>query len=418
MTAGAVASAVAHYRETIRLSPASADLHVHLSLLSDALMDQGRFDEALVYSLEALRLAPNSALAYCTLGELACHDRYAFSEDDIRNLQALAAGSRQHAREASLLYFTLAAHWEQKGQYGEAFRCYRAANDLKWWVYRECNQQFIPSRHRQLIDDLIAAFSPEFFAKACSFGSPGAQPIFVIGMVRSGTSLVEQILASLPGVFGAGERDDLNELANALPGRLQGSCRYPACMKGVDAATIRWLADVYQKRIDQVSGGVHRVVDKMPHNYLHLGLIAALFPRARIIHCRRNILDVCLSAYLQNFKWLPYASRLEDIGFCYREYERLMEHWRQVLPLPIHEVVYEDLVANQETVSRALIAFCGLEWDDRCLAFYKTERAVQTSSKLQVRQPIHTHSVGHAERFEAFLQPLRDALADPERLVR
>ena len=135
----------------------------------------------------------------------------------------------------------------------------------------------------------------------------------------------------------------------------------------------------------------------MPHNYLHLGLIAVLFPRGRIIHCRRDPMDVCASAYFQNFKWLPYAASLEDIAFYHRQYERLMAHWRRVLPMPMHEVVYEELVANQEAVSRELVAFCGLDWDDRCLTFYKSPRAVQTASKLQVRQPIYTPFRGPLE---------------------
>ncbi len=155
------------------------------------------------------------------------------------------------------------------------------------------------------------------------------------------------------------------------------------------------------------------MIDKMPHNYRHLGMIAVLFPRARVVHCRRDALDVCVSAYFQNFGELPYATSLTDLGFYFRQYERLMEHWRTVLPLRMHEVVYEEMVANQERVSRDLIAYCGLSWDERCLEFYKLTRAVRTASKLQVRQPIYTHAVARWKRYEAYLQPLRDELAGP-----
>jgi hypothetical protein len=174
---------------------------------------------------------------------------------------------------------------------------------------------------------------------------------------------------------------------------------------------MRTLAHLYQGRLARLSGGpMIRVIDKMTHNYLHLGLIAILFQNARIVHCRRDPMDVCASTYLQNFKWLPYAASMEDIGFYYRQYERLMAHWRRVLPLPIHEVSYEEMVADQEVVSRKLVAFCGLAWDDRCLAYHQSDRPVQTASKLQVRRPMYKTSVARWKCFEAHLEPLKEAL--------
>ena len=142
----------------------------------------------------------------------------------------------------------------------------------------------------------------------------------------------------------------------------------------------------------------------MPHNYLHLGLISMLFPRAHLIHCRRNPMDVCASAFFQNFKWMPHAASLDDIAFYHGIYIRLMDHWRRVLPMPIHEVVYEEMVADTEAESRKLVAACKLDWNDNCLAFYRTKRSVQTASKLQVRQPIYRHAVG---RLEAVRGPSR-----------
>jgi tetratricopeptide (TPR) repeat protein len=417
---GDVASAVAHYGETIRLKPDAVKAHIYLS---DALMEQGRFDLALKHSLEALRLEPDSALAYCTLGELASNGHYQFPESAIAAMQTLVAAGQQEPRDASLLFFTLAAHWERQGDHREAFRCYRRANELKREVYRQSKQAFDPRKHRELIDRLIGTFTADLFERTRRFGSESEKPIFIVGMVRSGTSLVEQILASLPDVYGAGELRDVDQIAHALPRRLGTAAPYPACVTALDDATTRTLATLFLHRLDNLGqagcvSGAGRVIDKMPHNYLHLGLISILFPRCRIIHCRRQMLDVCVAVYLQNFKWLPYASSLEEIGFYYRNYERLMEHWRRVLPLPVHEVVYEDLVANQEVVSRSLVAFCGLPWDERCLAFHKSPRTVQTSSKLQVRKPLYTHSLARWKRFEAYLKPLQDALADPDAILR
>ena len=186
-------------------------------------------------------------------------------------------------------------------------------------------------------------------------------------------------------------------------------------MQHLDPGTARSLAYGYLQRLAREAGAASRIVHKMPHNYLHLGLIAMLFPRAHIIHCRRHPLDVCASAYFQNFKWMPHAASLEDIAFHHGQYERLMEHWRRVLPVPIHEVVYEELISDAPAVSRALVAACGLDWDERCLSFYRTERVVQTASKLQVRRPIYGSSVGRWTAFRAHLEPLRRALGIPER---
>jgi hypothetical protein len=308
-----------------------------------------------------------------------------------------------------MVHFTLAGHWERSADYDRAFVHYRQANDLKRECYRQRAMAFDQDKHKDLIDRLIAFFTPEFFQKTRHFGADTELPVFVVGMVRSGTSLVEQILASHPQASGAGELKDIDQLSLTLPERL-GGASYPDCLAQLDPLTAKTVAYAYLLRLAHDSGAAVRVVDKMPHNCLHLGLIAVLFPRARIIHCRRDPMDVCASAYFQNFKWLPYAASMEDIAFYHRQYERLMAHWRRALPTPIHEVVYEEMVAHQEAVSRDLVRHCGLDWDDRCLAFYQSKRAVQTASKLQVRQPIYTRSVAGWKRFESHLQPLRDAL--------
>jgi hypothetical protein len=185
-------------------------------------------------------------------------------------------------------------------------------------------------------------------------------------------------------------------------------------MSRLDLSSARALGEEYLSRLSRLGPEAARIIDKMPHNYLHLGSICALFPRARIIHCRRDVMDVCLSCYFQNFIWVNYASSMEDLGFYYRQYERLMRHWREVLPSSIHEVAYEELVRDHERVSRGLIAFCGLDWSDRCLAFHENRRAVQTASKLQVRRPLYASSIGRWKHYEHHLFPLQQALAsDP-----
>src|SRR5262249_44642481 len=426
-----------HYREAIRLNPAAVNQYL---FLSDALQEQGELEEALALSLHALRLNPDSALAYCTLGELAGHGCYTLTDADVQHVQDLLDAGSQTPQDASLLYFTLAAHRERVGCYDLAFPCYRRANALKQQVYRQANQAFDAGKHRALIDSLIAVFTPAFLNGVRTFGSDREAPVFVVGLVRSGTRLVEQILASHPQVHGAGERKEIDQLATSLSvvngGVVSGDwlpetrhpapltphhsprtppLRYPGCVQHLDPGTARSLAYGYLQRLARQAGAASRIVDKMPHNYLHLGLIAMLFPRARIIHCRRDPLDVCASAYFQNFKWMPHAASLEDIAFHHGQYERLMEHWRRVLPVPIHEVVYEELVADPRAVSRALVAACGLDGEGRCLRFSRNDRVVRTASKLQVRRPIYGSSVGRWKAFQAPLEPLRLALGSPGR---
>ena len=333
--AGHVPDAVRHYREAIRLNPAAVNQHL---FLSDALQEQGKLEEALALSLHALRLNPDSALAYCSLGELAGHGCYTLTDADIQHMQDLLDAGPLSPQDASLLCFTLAAHWERIGCYDLAFPCYCRANALKQHVYRLANQAFDAGNQRALIDSLIAAFTPSFLERVRTFGVDSEVPVFVVGLVRSGTSLVEQILASHPQVHGAGERKEIDQLANNLKedgGRMRDESnrsdsssivppssisRYPACLQHMDPGAARSLAYGYLQRLARQAGAASRIVDKMPHNYLHLGLIAMLFPRARIIHCRRDPLDVCASAYFQNFKWMPHTASLEDIAFHHGQY--------------------------------------------------------------------------------------------------
>jgi tetratricopeptide (TPR) repeat protein len=402
-----VPEAIWHFRESIRLNPRAVNQYI---FLSEALQQQGCLDDALALVVEALRLDPNSALAYSTLGDLADHGCYNLTEADIQHMLDLLGANPLSAQDASLLNFALAAHWERAGHHDEAFACYHRANELKQQVYRQANQAFDRDKHHDLIDSLIATFTPGFLERTGTFGIDSEVPVFVVGMVRSGTTLVEQILASHPQIHGAGERKEIDQLATTLHEHVLGSEAYPACLERLDPGAGRSLAYGYLQRLARRAGTASRIIDKMPQNYLHLGLIALLFPRAHIIHCQRDPMDVCASAYFQNFKWVPHTASLEDIACYHREYSRLMAHWRRVLPMPIHEAIYEDLVSNPEAVSRNLVAACGLGWDDRCLTFYRTERIVQTASKLQVRRPIYRNSVGRSKAFAAHLEPLRLAL--------
>jgi len=403
---GRPAEAEPHYREALRLAP---DYSAAQSNLAGVLIELGRFAEAAACCQEALRADPGSALAYRYLGELAAQGLYHFRDDQVRGMESLLADGRLSRDDASNLHFALADILNRQGQYDRAFAHYRQANDLKEQIFHQKNLAFDPDGHRRMIDELIITFDRNFFERVASFGVDSEVPVFVVGMPRSGTTLVAQILSSHPQVIAAGELRDLQEILHQTPIPGDGGA-YPGRLAGLDQATARVMAECYLQRLSRLGGEPARVVDKMPHNYLHLAGAFALFPRARVIHCRRDPRDVCLSCYFQNFAWVNYASNLEHLGFYYRQYERLMRHWEQTLPLQRYEVDYEELIGNPERISRELIAFCGLDWNDRCLAFHENSRTVQTASKLQVRRPIYTTSIGRWKRYEKDLLPLQQAL--------
>jgi len=230
-------------------------------------------------------------------------------------------------------------------------------------------------------------------------------------MPRSGTTLVEQVLASHPAVHGGGELTTLADIVREQAGLR--SCTYPRVLADLEAAEVSALGAEYVRRLRALAPGALRVTDKMPGNFRFLGLIRLALPGARIIHCRRNPVDTCLSCYQQNFhEGHAFTNDLTDLGRYYRAYARLMEQWRRIFPGQFLEVDYEGLVTDFERESRRMLEFAGLPWDDACLRFHQTPRSVDTASRWQVRQPLYRRSVERRRNYERHLGPLREALGD------
>jgi tetratricopeptide (TPR) repeat protein len=397
------------FREALRIDPAYSRARNHLGF---ALLVQGKAAEALAEFQETLRRDPGNSHAVSGLSRLAAAGHFRFSDEEIRRLQELTARPGIPLQDLCRLHFALARVLDKARSFAEAFEHCRRGNELRRELDRRRGVVFDPARQRELVDKLIAAYTPAYFARVRPFGLDSELPVFIVGMLRSGTSLAEQILASHPQIHGAGELEDLNRLAGTLPQRLGAAISYPECVALLDGATARAVASVYLQKLKRLGGDALRVVDKMPMNFLHVGLIATLFPKARFIHCRRDPMDTCVSCFFQNFADpQPFALDLEHLGLFYREYERLMAHWTRVLPVTVFELSYEELTANQEAASRRLVAFCGLEWNERCLNFHDTQRAVRTASSLQVRQPMYRTSVGRWKNYETQLQPLLKSLS-------
>jgi len=289
------------------------------------------------------------------------------------------------------LHFAIGKYFDDIADFEQAFGSYRHANELK----KQHAAGYDRARATRAIDAIIERHDRGWLSEASVGANPSPRPVFIVGMPRSGTTLAEQILASHPSVFGAGELSFWGTESAKDPARS-------------GASPIRKLADEYLQLLATYSDDALRVLDKMPENFLCLGLMHAALPNARIIHMRRNPLDTCLSNYFQNFLTAhAYASDLEDLAHYYREYLRLMTHWQHTLPAEaMLDVFYEDLIEDQETWSRKMVEFVGLPWDPVCLDFHRTERTVSTFSKWQARQRISRSSVGRWRNYERFLGPL------------
>ncbi|MBE9554329.1 MAG: sulfotransferase [Proteobacteria bacterium] len=321
--------------------------------------------------------------------------------------EVLAAGVEEKEAE-SALEFALATRYEALKQHEEAFGHYILANARKREALEDRGVVYNREAEDARTDLMMQVYAgPEVFEGPT--GNDSEMPIFIVGMPRSGTTLTEQILASHPRMAGAGE---LTAIGNAIK-RMRDTLGYPRNPPTEKA--LKNIAQLYLQRLREVDAAALRVTDKMPGNFNHLGLITRIFPKARIIHCRRNPVDNCLSCFIQNFgaEGLAWSFDLEDAAHQYRDYHRLMAHWRAILPPGrMLEIDYEDTVANLEGQARKLVDFVGMEWDDSCLSFHENKRAVITASHDQVRRPIYNTSVGRWKKYGPRVTPLVDALSD------
>lgn len=428
--------AIEVYRKAIELQPDKASLIV---AFSRALMTSNRVEEAetvLKPLLEKFPEAPSLRAQFASV-RLYQGDRKAAAEiaDEIVNKfpktagvhYTLAQSEREGDHEAriaqieevlaegveekeaeSALEFALATRYEALKRHEEAFDHYIRANARKREALEDRGVVYDREAEEARIDAMTKVYAgPETFEGP--FGSDSELPVFIVGMPRSGTTLTEQILASHPEMAGAGE---LTAIGNAVK-RMRETIGYPRNPPTEKA--LKNIAELYLQRLREVDAHALRVTDKMPGNFHYVGLITRIFPKARIIHCRRNAVDNCLSCFVQNFgaEGLSWSFDLEDAAHQYREYHRLMEHWRSVLPPGrMLEIDYEETVADLEGQARKLVDFVGMEWDDACLSFHETKRAVITASHDQVRQPIYKSSVGRWKRYGPKVTPLVEALSD------
>ncbi len=384
-------------RRALAIEPRHPEAHNSLGTLH---VERGEFAEAEAAFHAALRCDPGFSPALLNLVHTRrIHPRDA---DLVARIEALTARKGPAGEEAADLHFALGKAREDLGDFERAFRHYQEGNRQRRRGVRH-DRRMAEKRAAAIAHD----YDADFFLHTAGQGDPSSRPVFIVGMPRSGTSLVEQILASHPDCFGAGELPNLGLQARSL------GARPSKRILELEPEELAALGRAYLESLPADSAGAARVTDKMPANWLHLGLAAAVLPGARVIWCRRDAMDVCFSIYAQQFTHqdaYPYAFDLEDIASEYRCCERLMEHWTRTLPIPLHEVRYERLVEDLEGVTASLLEFCGLPFDARCLRFHETDRRVGTASNWQVRQPLYRSSLARWRLFESQLGPLRSAL--------
>lgn len=397
---GDLDAAVADYEAVLGRDPGRRDAAHDLAV---AEAERGHVDRALERFRAILDADPLNAAAlheWVGLGGAAANPGAWLAR-----VEEAAAAPDLDDRGRALLHYAAGRLCDRLDRTDEAFGHWRAANE-----FQAAAEPFDPEAFAARVDGLIGAFTPELFERLQGLGDPEVRPIFVVGVPRSGTTLVEQILASHAEVHGAGERPDMGRIVLDLPAECDGA-DYPGCVANLAPEASRRLAARYLDAV-RPPDGPPRTADKLPSNFLRLGVVALLFPNARIVDCVRDPLDIGLSCFAQNFTApQPFSHRLDWIAAYIAGKERLMAHWHEALPLPVHALSYEALVDDLESETQALLDFCGLPWDDRCLDFHATARPVQTASLTQVRRPIYTSSVGRWRRYADHLAPLGEALA-------
>jgi tetratricopeptide (TPR) repeat protein len=384
-------------RRLVAQAPHLAATHLDLARL---LLERGMFDEAAQHAAQAVETIPSA------LYELALAKR--MTETDrplVDRIRVLVERAGMVALARITIHFGLGKAYDDLGDYAEAMRQYDAANQLRAMSVR-LDRQALVERYDRSID----SFTTEALARVrlpITRRPDDDLPVFIVGMPRSGTTLLEQILSSHPAVAAGDELAFwIDRLSNSKDSRIDS----------IEAGALSEAAEEYRRLLRRIGPESLRVTDKAPFNFEFLGQLRLLLPDARIIHCRRRPIDTALSIFFMNFASShSYAWDRGDVVFAYRQYERLMDHWRRVLPSDrFTEVQYETLVADREAETRRLIAFCGLDWDDACLAPERNERRVKTSSLWQARQPVYRTSIERWRRYEPWLGELRQLLTAAE----
>jgi tetratricopeptide (TPR) repeat protein len=403
VTQGRIDDAIANYRRALAINPDHSESHNNLGIV---LTNQGKLDEAITHHGRAIAIRPDNAEAHFNRADLKTFRR---GDADLAALEALADGDELSSKKAVFVHFALAKALEDTGDNARAFEHLRKGNALK-----RRHIDYDEPGALEFFERISKAFDPSLFDRFQGQGDPSTVPIFIVGMPRSGSTLIEQILASHPQIHGAGELPNLEVTSKAVSNRSDQPVRYPEYISALDPVSLRRMGQSYLAHLPAAAEGKIRIADKMPDNFLRIGLIRLILPNAKIIHSVRDPIDTCVSCYSKLFTHgINFSYDMAELGRYYRCYSELMAHWHSVLPPgALLDVAYEDVVDDLEGQARRLIDYCGLPWDDRCINFHENKRPVKTASSVQVRRPLFRSSLQRWRKYAGGVAPLLDALGD------
>ena len=391
--------AIQAYKRALEIKPNNVEAHFALGNL---LKQQGKFEEAIQSYKQALEIKPDYAAAHRLIARITQHQDY---DDGLKEMEDQLEDPETTEEQTMQLCFGLGKAFEDLELYQKAFGYIAEANRIA-----KQTMEFNMEEMNQRVQKLIDTFDTELFEQFPSSGIDDRTPIFILGMPRSGTTLTEQILASHSQVHGAGELRDLEQVLLRTTPKLTTET-FPQQITDLDDGELAQLGRNYVACLKTYSADASHVTDKMPANFLHIGVIKLILPQAKIVHCQRHPLDICLSCFKNYFpQQLKFTYDLTELGQYYCLYHKLMAHWHHVLPNYILDFRYEDLIADQQQQTERLLEFCGLPWEDTCLQFHQTDRPVKTASAEQVRRPIYQGSVELWKQYEDELQPLISVL--------
>tara|TARA_R110002096_G_scaffold416576_1_gene619172 strand:- start:36889 stop:38892 length:2004 start_codon:yes stop_codon:yes gene_type:complete len=365
----------------------------------------GRIDDAVRAYRKCIEVSPNIGETYWSLANLKT---FRFSDDDLDNMLAQVIPKGGDPDDQGHLAFAIGKAYEDRKEFDKSFEFYQRGNDIRRKHHRHDARVNIYDTVRQ-----IQFFNQEFIDSHEAQGCPAPDPIFVVGLPRAGSTLIEQILASHSQVEGTAELTDIIAISRKIGDRknIRAVSKYPEILSDMSADDFKSMGESYIKSTKIQRSTLPYFIDKMPNNFQHIGLIHSILPNAKIIDARRHPMGGCFSGFKQLFaNGQTFTYSLTDIGLYYRDYVKLMDHWDEVLPGRVHRVQYEEMVSDTETQIRALLDYCGLEFEEECLHFYETKRAIRTPSAEQVRQPIYTGGLEQWRNYEQHLGPLKEAL--------
>ncbi|MDH5572144.1 MAG: sulfotransferase [Gammaproteobacteria bacterium] len=396
---GNIDEAISCYKNAIKHKP---DLIAAYNNMGHLLKDFGHLNEAIHAYKQAICFDPQSTESFRALSRIKI---FSTVDDDIKTMEKLYSSAALPARKKIHLAFALGKAFEDLKEYDKAFNYFLEGNYLNRlsYAYSITNEQKFFERVKQV-------FSADFFSSHKDTGNPDTTPIFIVGMPRSGSTLVEQILASHPNVHGAGEQHYLISAIDDICSSISTK-EFPRNIARLDPDQFSRMGSLYLYKTPQLSNTAKYITDKLPENFFRIGLIKAILPNARIIHCVRDPMDTCCSIFKNYFNDMNgYAYDLEETGHYYNLYRDLMNYWHSLLPDFIYDIHYEDLVTDQKVQSQKLLEFCNLEWDENCLAFYNTQRRVSTASAVQVRKPVYADSIQSWKHYQPHLDILKKIL--------